>query len=210
MSVLFQDDALVLFQGDSITDAGRDRDDTANLGRGYAMMAAGMFSAMHPEKRVRFLNRGVGGNRVKDLRQRWDSDCIDLKPDWVSIMVGINDTWRRYDRNEPTRLKDFETAYEEILLRTHEELGAQLIVCEQFLLPTPPDRLAWREDLDPKIDVVRHVARRFGAIYVPMDGIFAASAMRRDPEFWSADGVHPSPAGHALIALSWLKAVGSL
>jgi len=210
MELLIQDNSLVLFQGDSITDAGRDPNDPQDLGRGYAMIAAGMFSAIHPEKNVSFLNRGIGGNRVQDLRERWDEDCIDLKPDCVSILIGINDTWRRYDKDDPTDAGAFEEAYLDILTRTRDELTCPLILCEPFLLPTPPDRLRWREDLDPKIDVVRKLAREFAAAYVPLDGIFAAISMRRDPSFWAPDGVHPSVAGHALIARSWLQAVGAI
>lgn len=81
----------VLFQGDSITDAGRDRSNGADLGRGYALMAAGWFNALFPEVGAKFLNRGISGNRVKDLQARWQQDCVDLQPDWVSIYIGIND-----------------------------------------------------------------------------------------------------------------------
>jgi lysophospholipase L1-like esterase len=94
-------------------------------------------------------------------------------------------------------------------LRQTVSIGAQLIIDEPFLLPTPPDRIRWREDLNPKIDATRKLARQFKATYVPFDGIFAQAATRREPEFWAADGVHPSPAGHALMAQSWLQiAVG--
>lgn len=96
MSLLIQDGELVLFQGDSITDAGRDRTDPFSLGYGYPMMIDAWFSALYPAKHVRFANCGISGNRVKDLKARWDKDCIDLRPDWVSILIGINDCWRRY------------------------------------------------------------------------------------------------------------------
>ena len=91
MTTLIENEAVVLFQGDSITDSGWDRNNDAGLGTGYVQMAASQFSALYPEKRVRFLNRGISGHRAKDLRDRWQKDCIDLRPDWVSIMIGIND-----------------------------------------------------------------------------------------------------------------------
>jgi len=210
MPPLIEDDALVLFQGDSITDAGWDRNDEANLGNGYANMAASLFTAMYPEKNVRFLNRGIGGNRVPDLQARWQTDCIDLKPDWVSIMIGINDTWRGFDSNDPTATEAYEEGYRDILTQTRDKLGANLVIIEPFLLPTPPDRLEWRVDLDPKIQAARRLAREFDAIYVPMDGIFAAATVHRDPAFWAIDGVHPSQPGFALITHAWLKAVGAL
>jgi lysophospholipase L1-like esterase len=207
---IIEDNALVLFQGDSITDCGRNYTDGNDLGTGYAMLVAAWFSAAYPEKRVRFLNRGISGHRVADLRARWQQDCLDLRPTWVSILIGVNDTWRRYDSNDPTPAEAFERDYRAILAATRDRLGARLILCEPFLLPVPDDRIAWREDLDPKIAAVRRLAREFDALYVPLDGLFAAAATRREPAFWLPDGVHPTPAGHALIAQAWLKAVGAL
>jgi len=95
ISPVIEDGSRVLLQGDSITDCGRDRGDPNSLGNGYAMMAASWFSAAYPAKKVEFINRGISGNRVKDLQGRWQEDCLDLKPTWVSIMIGINDCWRR-------------------------------------------------------------------------------------------------------------------
>src|SRR4051812_13548877 len=89
----------VLFQGDSITDCGRNREVATDLGKGYPLMVAAAFGAAYPEMGVTFINRGIGGNRVVDLQSRWQEDCIDLQPDWVSIYIGINDCWRRYDKN---------------------------------------------------------------------------------------------------------------
>lgn len=210
MTLFIEDGATVLFQGDSITDAGRDRQNGQHLGYGYAMMAASWFHALYPEKNVCFLNRGIGGNRAKDLRGRWQLDCLELKPNWVSIMIGINDTWRRYDRSDPTSVEEYEEAYRAILEDVKEKLGARLILCEPFVVPVPEDRVQWREDLDPKIAVVRKLAREFHAILVPLDGIFAQACTQQEPAFWAGDGVHPSPAGHALIAQSWLRAVRAL
>jgi len=203
--------SVVLLQGDSITDAGRSRTDDNDLGGGYAGMVAAWVSAAWPEQHVRFVNRGISGNRAKDLRARWQSDCLDLRPDLVSIMIGINDTWRHYDSNDPTSAEAFETSCRSILKDVRGKLDAQIVLCEPFLLPVPPDRAAWRVDLDPKIAVVRKLAREFEATLVPLDGIFAQASTRREPAFWAPDGVHPTPAGHALIAQAWLRAViGSL
>ena len=207
MATLIEDSARVLFQGDSITDAGWNRQDPTSLGGGYAMMAASWFSAMYPEKKVTFLNRGISGNRAKDLEERWQADCLDLKPSWVSIMIGINDTWRRYDSNDPTTTEAYEKSYRNLLTLTKNKLKAKLILIEPFVLPVPEDRKQWRVDLDPKIHAARTLAREFGAVLIPMDGIFAEAATRREPAYWADDGVHPSLPGHALIAHSWLRAV---
>jgi len=208
MTPLIGPNATVLFQGDSITDTGRSRDTDADLGRGYAAMTAAWFSARYPAHKVRFINRGISGNRVKDLRARWQADCLDLAPTWVSILIGINDTWRRYDSGDPTSAEAYETDYRAILEQTRDVLAAKLIILESFVLPTPPDRAAWRVDLDPKISAARRLAREFDALYVPLDGIFAAAATQREMRTWAGDGVHPTPAGHALIAQTWLRAVG--
>lgn len=202
-----EDNAVVLFQGDSITDWGRNYSDSGSLGNGYPLLVAAEFGRQYPEKQVTFLNRGIGGNRVVDLERRWQEDCLDLKPDWVSIYIGINDTWRRYDSGDPTSVEAFYERYRKLIVRTREELDARLVLVEPFVLPVPGDRKGWREDLDPKIQAVRELAREFSAAYVPLDGLFAAASSRVDPAYWAGDGVHPSPAGHALIAKAWLDAV---
>ncbi|TDF91232.1 SGNH/GDSL hydrolase family protein [Paenibacillus piri] len=209
MTAWIQQGDVVLFQGDSITDAGRIRDKADDLGKGYALMAAAQFSALYPEKQVRFLNRGISGNRVKDLERRWTEDCLDLKPNVVSIYIGINDTWRRYDRNDPTSTGQFEAGYRNLLTQTVQRTEARLVLIEPFVLPVPEDRKQWREDLDPKIAVVRQLAVEFGARLVCLDGLFAQASARVQAAFWAPDGVHPSPGGHALIANAWLQTVGA-
>ncbi len=200
----------VLFQGDSITDAGRDREDPAGLGMGYPLYVASLFEAAYPAYNVTFLNRGISGNRSRDLLARWTEDCIDLKPDVLSILIGINDTWRRYDENSPTSCEAYYDNYKTILSRTRQELGnIPILMLEPFLLPFIPDKSNWREDLDPKIHAARALAKEFDCLYIPLDGIFTANSMQAEPTIWSADGVHPTRAGHALIAKLWLKAVGA-
>lgn len=207
MNRLRKDD-IVLFQGDSITDAGRDRSNPNDLGTGYPLMTAGLIGMSHPEMNIKFLNRGISGHRVKDLQERWQEDCLDLKPTWVSVYIGINDCWRRYDAQDPTSAEQFKAGYRDLLKRTKETLDADLILLEPFVLPYPEDRKAWREDLDPKIHAVRELAAEFDALLVPLDGLFAAAAARREPAYWAPDGVHPSPAGHALIARAWMETMG--
>ncbi len=210
MSLLIEDKAVVLFQGDSITDAGRYREDPDDLGTGYAMLAASWFQALYPEKGVRFLNRGVSGDLANDMQKRWQKDCLDLQPSWVSILIGVNDTWRRYDSDIVTPIATYEASYRAILVRTVQESHARLILAEPFVLPVLPDRFAWREDLDPRIHVVRKLACEFGALLIPFDGLFAQASTLREPAFWAADGVHPTPAGYALMAQAWLRAVRAI
>lgn len=196
-----------LFQGDSVTDANRDRENPADLGSGYPMMFAAGFSALYPNLDVNFINRGISGNRVRDLEARWQEDCLSLKPSWISILIGINDCWRRYDDNDPTSVEKFEAGYRNLLTQIRNSLYATIILCDPFVLPVPEDRKAWREDLDPKINVVRNLAREFKTLYVPLDAIFARASVAKPSSFWTPDGVHPSQAGHALIAKSILEAI---
>ncbi len=205
--LLLQPGARILFQGDSITDYGRSHEDDAQLGAGYANYVAAWLSSLYPERRLTFINRGVSGNRVYDMEERWTRDCIELQPDWVSILIGINDTWRRYDNNLLSPILDFEASYRRILERTKKETKAQLILLEPFVLPTPADRIIWREDLDPRIDVVRRLARDYGTLYIPYDGLFASACTQREPAFWADDGVHPTQAGSAFLAQAWIKVV---
>lgn len=209
MEPVFQQGDVVLFQGDSITDCGRDRANPDDLGRGYAYMAASTFQAKYPELGVTFYNRGISGDRAADLVSRWEEDCVALQPDWVSILIGINDTWRWFDADSKTTTEEYEDHYRTILEDVRMKTKAGLILCEPFVLPHPIDRAAWRVDLDPKIQVVRSLAREYGAIYIPFDGLFAQATTKQELAYWAKDGVHPTPAGHGLMAYHWLKAVGA-
>lgn len=199
--------ARVLFQGDSITDAGRSRDDDSQLGGGYANMVAAWLTARYPGRNLTFLNRGIGGNRIPDLEARWTTDCIDLQPDWLSILIGINDTVHRFSAQDASSVAEYEAGYRRLLDRVREETEAGLIILEPFLLPTPPERAAWRPLLDQHIDAARRVARDYQAIYIPLDGLLAGLTTHRTLDFWVYDGVHPSQAGHAFIAQAWIRAI---
>ncbi len=212
MEDFIQQNDRVLFMGDSVTDCGRGRPESggseSDLGSGYPAIIAAWYSALHPEKCVTFFNRGISGNRVRDLRARWQKDCLDLHPTLVSILIGVNDTWRRFDNGDITSAEAFERDYRAILDPSRAS-GARLVLCEPFCLPVPDDRRGWRVDLDPRIHIVRRLAVEYQAALVPLDGIFAQAAARRDPAFWLPDGVHPTPAGHALLSQAWLSAVNS-
>ncbi len=207
---LIERDAVVLFQGDSITDAGRTREDGSDLGRGYALLTSAWFGAVHPELNVTFLNRGIGGNTIRDLDARWDADCLALKPTVLSVLVGINDAAGRYHHNRVITVEEFEGTYFNLLQKAVECSVKRIVLMEPFVLPTDPTRVQWREDLDPKIEAVRRLAREFQAVLIPTDGLFAQASALQRLEYWMPDGVHPTPAGHALMAQAWLQAVKAL
>ncbi|GAA4206323.1 SGNH/GDSL hydrolase family protein [Actinocatenispora rupis] len=196
----------VLFTGDSITDAARDRANERHLGGGYAMIAAALHRARHPERGVTFGNRGISGRRVRDLRAAWDEETVAPRPDVVSVLIGVNDTMRRYRRGEPTTVEEFERDYRDIVGRAAEFAGTVVLV-EPFLTPVSEEQRAWRDDLDPKIAVVHKVAADHATLLVRADTLFTARAATTGPEYWCPDGVHPTPAGHALLAEEWLRVV---
>lgn len=207
--MLIHADDRILFTGDSITDSGRNRDKSEDIGYfGYVPIAAAHLQARLASPQLKIFNRGIGGNRVCDLLKRVDADLLALKPTVVSILIGINDTWRRYDSNDPTDAKAFERDYRAVLEKITRQLKARIVLLEPFVLHVPPDRFNWREDLNPKIDVVRKLAVDFGAELLPLDGLFAQAATQAPAAYWADDGVHPTAAGHALIAETWLENAG--
>ena len=207
--MLIQDKDHILFYGDSITDCGR-REPVNNpmgLGSGYVNLIAGHLLSNYPGLGLRISNRGISGNRVYDLEERLEQDVIQQGPTLVSIMIGINDTWRRYDQKVDSPVPEFQASYRRIIEAILGKLGTRLVICEPFLLPVPEDRRLWREDLDPRITAVRELAWEFRVPLLPLDGLFAAAAAKVPAAYWLPDGVHPSLAGHNLIAKGWLDLV---
>ena len=189
----------ILFQGDSITDAGRSREDYHDLGHGYPKYTAALIKNRHPGTEFEFINLGIGGHRAENLRDRWQTDCIDLQPDLVSIMIGINDTWHRAGNRDWMPHEYFEECYRFLLTEIRAKTDAKILLIEQFLLPVP-DKEFFHVDLDPKIQITRKLAREFADAFIPMDGLFASHCVGEAPTAWAADGVHPTEAGARLIA----------
>lgn len=203
-----KDNDIVLFQGDSVTDVGWRDDQETGLGWGYPRVIATRLRALYPEKNIQVVNRGISGNRVCDLKNRWTADCVDIKPTVVSILIGVNDTWRAFDHNDPTSLESYRSDYRDILARVRDEIGARVILIDPFSLPTVPEHhsKAWRADLCPRIDAVRELARAFHALYIPLDALLNTASLTLGCATLSRDGVHPTETGHTLIAEYWLKA----
>ena len=211
MKEYFKPGATVLFQGDSITDAGRDYQNPADLGGGYPQKAAAIYQTLFPESGVRFVNRGVSGNRSADLLARYERDFKALQPDFISILIGINDVWRRYDSNDPTTADQFEENYRTLLEKIKRDLPqAKIMILEPFLLHSLPDRPAWHEDLDEKLQRVRRLAVDYADYFIPLVGIFARLAFHSAPQKLAADGVHPTQLGHSHIAVEYWKELGVL
>ncbi|MFS0636869.1 SGNH/GDSL hydrolase family protein [Mesobacillus foraminis] len=204
---------IVLFQGDSITDGARSRnqDPSHLLGDSYAFTIAGKLSYELAEKNPQFINRGVSGDRVSDLYARWNEDAISLQPSLISFLIGVNDAWRSMS-NEPSGVTDrFERAYRHLLAETKEVLPETgLVICEPFILNTGSTVEkwdAWKMRLEQYQDIARNLSEEFGAVFVPLQKPFNEACKRQEPSYWLWDGVHPTPAGHELIAREWLNVV---
>lgn len=193
----------ILFQGDSITDAGRTERTQENLGEGYPRIIAEMFQAENAS--VKLINRGISGDRTRELMKRWEKDCIQIQPDVLSILIGINDCWRKYDSNDETPIEEYRERLDALLKQAREETDARIILMEPFVLPYPEDRKEWRVTLDPEIHVVREMAAKYRTGLIPLDGIMNQMAVRYGYQAISEDGVHPTRLGHQIIAEAWMR-----
>ena len=203
---------VVLFQGDSITDAGRNRasadaNSAGALGSGYPLLVTSAVLAARPGAALRFYNRGISGNKVPDLQQRWTTDTIDLKPDVLSILIGVNDFWHKLDHGYNGTVQDYAQQYNALLVATREALPrVHLIVLEPFVLRTGAVDARWFPEFDQRRAAAARVATRARATFVPLQTVFNQQTRSAPPEYWAADGVHPTPAGHAVIAEQWRRA----
>jgi lysophospholipase L1-like esterase len=203
-----------LFQGDSITDVGRDRamEDQPNqspaLGRGYAMLASATLLVRSQGSAV-IHNRGISGNKVYQLAERWDRDCLELRPDVLSILIGVNDYWHFFNGQYDGTLQRYRDDYNALLSRTRSQLPAvKLVICEPFMLPSGEVNDRWVQEFPAYQQAARALAEGHRATWVPFQSVFDRAI--RDgfaPEALARDGVHPTLAGHRLMADAWLEAV---
>lgn len=187
----------ILFQGDSITDAGRDKRNYHNLGNGYPKYAAELIKAEFPD--AEFIDLGISGNRTDQLFDRLYPDAIALEPDVISILIGINDIWHRYRNKIATTDEQFALNYRTILSQLREKTNAKIMMICPFLLDAEKTQHL-RPDLDRIIPIVEQLAAEFADVYMPLDAIMT-EAMKTQPEplYYSADGVHPNQSGSAYI-----------
>lgn len=202
-----------LFQGDSITDGNRGRGIDPNhiLGHGYAYSIAGRAGASFPEKANQFYNRGISGNKITDLQQRWQTDTLDLKPDVLSILVGVNDTDSVVKQQNIVTVEKYEEVYRSLLDQTRAQLPhCILVLCEPFIMPVgrvKDNWTVWNEDMQKRQAVINKLAKDYTAIFVPLQKIFIAAAGRAAADYWIWDGIHPTYSGHELITREWIKQV---
>jgi len=212
--IIISKDDVILFQGDSITDAGRKRDKTnpnqaSALGSGYAMIAASGLLYDYPGKNLKVYNRGVSGNKVYQLADRWDKDTFNLKPNVLSILVGVNDFWHTLVNGYKGTIKTYRDDYKTLLDRTKQTLpDVKLIIGEPYaVIGVKSVDEKWYPAFDEYRKAAREIAASYDAVFIPYQSIYDKAQKLAPGAYWTADGVHPTLAGARLMAHAWMEAV---
>jgi len=205
---------VILFQGDSITDAGRDKvnqlaNSPGSFGSGYAYMAAANLLNTMASQQFSIYNRGISGNKVFQLADRWQKDCFDLKPQVISILVGVNDFWHTLDGKYDGTVEKYENDYRQLLTSTKKMLPeVKLVICEPFaVLGCSAVNEKWYPAFDAYRASAKKLSDEFESVFIPYQAIFDEAQKHAPGKYWTGDGVHPSMAGASLMAEAWLKAV---
>jgi lysophospholipase L1-like esterase len=212
--IKIEKDDVILFQGDSITDAGRKKDDlnhnTAGaFGNGYAMIAASKLLFEGADKNLKIYNRGISGNKVYQLAERWEKECIDLKPTVLSILIGVNDYWHFHNGKYAGTIKTYKDDYTALLNRTKEKLpDVKLVIGEPFAVKgiKAVDE-KWFPAFNDYRAAAKEIAEKFDAVFIPYQRIFDKAQETAPGVYWTGDGVHPTLAGAHLMAHAWMEAV---
>jgi lysophospholipase L1-like esterase len=210
-----QKEDIILFQGDSITDAHRKKDDLspnspAALGSGYPILTAAGLLKKYPEKNLHIYNKGISGNKVYQLAERWDADCLDIKPAVLSILVGVNDFWHTLVNGYKGTLKTYQDDYKTLLDRTKQTLPeVKLIIGEPYaIIGVKSVDAGWYPAFNDYRHAAREIAESYGAVFIPYQNIYEKALQSAPGSYWTLDGVHPSLAGAELMAQAWMMAVG--
>jgi lysophospholipase L1-like esterase len=212
--ISLQKDDIILFQGDSITDAGRDKNTkTPNtspmMGSGYVIQAAGELLFKYAEKNLTIYNKGISGNKVYQLAERWDTDCLEIKPNVLSILIGVNDFWHTKTGGYKGAVKNYEDDYRALLQRTLTALpNVKLIIGEPYAVTgiKAVDN-TWYPEFDKYREAAKKLADEFKAVFIPYQKVFDEARKRAPGAYWTHDGVHASLAGAQLMANAWMEAV---
>ncbi len=193
----------IVFLGDSITDCGRQRDNIKSLGTGYVNEIKQVLC-----NNSTIINKGIAGNKIADLYDRLQRDCIDLKPDIVSILIGINDAWHFVEQQYYDIEKEmarFQKIYIDMVTEIKNSGVQKIILLEPFVLPQQQQYLKWRIDLDKRIQIIRTIAKKYQCLFVSLDGVMNEAGINREYSTYCQDGVHPTQKGHKLIAEQFIK-----
>ena len=198
----------LVFQGDSITDAGRDKRNYHDMGRGYPLYASQYLAEANPDVEIEFINFGISGNRTSQLFDRLYEDALVFEPDVISILIGVNDVWHRFGGHKiATTDAQLELNYRCILERIRRETNAKIVMLTPFLLDKEPFE-GMREEVVRAQAIVKRLAEEFADVYIPLDEHFE-EALKTQPEplYYSGDGVHPNDNGRMFIGKLYADAV---
>ncbi len=217
-SNMVPDNLTILFQGDSITDAGRNKgayyaNNGNGMGQGYVRHTVTHLLGTYPDKHLKFYNRGISGHKVFQLRDRWEDDCMMLQPDVLSIMIGVNDFWHTLDWNYNGTAQIYEDDFMALMEQTKKRLpNVRLIIGEPFVLHdgTAIKTEKWKGSFEAYQLAARNVSNHYGAVFIPYQQIFNEALKKSPTEYWCPDGVHPSMAGNFLMAEAWIDAFHKL
>jgi lysophospholipase L1-like esterase len=207
-------DNVILFQGDSITDSGRNKEDNSYnnarvLGTGYPMLSGSALLVKYASLNLKVYNKGISGNKVYQLAERWDKDCLEIKPDILSILIGVNDIWHKLNGQYNGTVEIYRNDYVALLERTKKALpGVKLIICEPFAVrgvKAVDDK--WYPEFYDYQKAAREIATQFGATFIPYQKIYDEAQKQAPGAYWTGDGVHPTLAGAQLMAQAWLAAI---
>lgn len=203
----------ILFIGDSITDAGRGRPvgRPGGLGTGYVNIIHGLIATLHPELCIYILNTGCNGDTVRNLKSRWKSDVLDLKADWLSVMIGINDVWRQFGQSQygdAVLLKEYESTLRGLLKRTRPGLKGLILMTPFFIEPNEKEPM--RAMMDSYGATAKKLANEFDAVFVDTQAAYNRVMRYVHPMKLARDRVHPEVVGHTIIAIAWMKSMGLL
>lgn len=212
---MIKNNAVFVFEGDSVTDAGRGKENyqvNQQLGSGYAMMVAGELLRRYPEKKLEFHNRGFSGDRISNQFPRWRVDCLNLKPDYISISLGINDTLGKVTHQNGESPKEFTLLYRALLEWTKALLpDVRFIICQPHVfIPEEGHESVTQAVVDELKEVgesLRDLSKEFDAIFVPFFDVLEEKIKETGTKYYLRDVVHPNHAGHALLAHTWLETV---
>ncbi len=209
----FKPHNVILFQGDSITDANRTRSRISpnspdGLGLGYARKITDSLLENYPDHYLQLYNRGVSGDRIQDMKSRWEGDSLRLLPDLISILIGVNDTWNQVMLGMGSDPEQYQAMFHKILTETRQSLPyTRLVLCEPFLLLTGEVTREWSADITRRQDYVRDLADEFNAVFVPFQSALDQATQQVSPAQLLEDGVHPTDRGHQVLADCWMKTV---
>ena len=212
-----QSNVKLLFIGDSITDAGRSDtgeptpwDSISGLGKGYVNLINATLSSLSPEMKIRIINTGISGNTVLDLESRWDADVLAHKPDWLSVMIGINDVWRQFDTPLKTETHVYPEQYEQtlrcLLEKTRPTLSGLILMTPYIIESNPEDSM--RKRMNEYGLIVKSLAKEFDAVFVDTQAAFDQTLKHSHSMELAWDRIHPGTTGHMILATSFLKSIG--